>query len=726
MPRFVSQLMTQASSQTTSRPANQRTVQAMYAHWAGPAHTAVRGGTLSVGIVVMLASGLAGTGCRDVQTFTTERETPRRPVGAACIVNDDCDGGRCVGGICQDDGCENDEDCLDDEICVFRACRPVDDFACQPDQAPLVSLAPAGAALDFGRVSIGEVRTRTLTVTNTGDCLLTLQSAGLSDAGDSGFSCEPCDPRTYPQRVPPRQSLDIHVTFSPQAAGAASNTLYVRTDDVTAGDRGLLSVPVVARYDGDPVLVITPAEVNFGRVDYTAGGAAGSAVREVEITNRGSGNASLVIERIFVNNGVAFSIPAEFNAYNPDNPLLVPPFDPNNSASRVLIPITFTPNANRDFQDELVVRPQGGSNVIRLLRGTSLGPPQINVSATSLVFQCGVGLPAGAMDPCPTGEAYPVGTVAYRTFSITNTGQSELNVTLSLSGESGDFSVSPSFIQPIGAGGSLPITVYFQPTGPSDPLNRTAAFPAEAFDAVLNILSDDTEPPTDALQRVVLTGYSRAGQFDQALKLEMEFQNADNSWAGNDYRDVDLELESPLGYACRKNRDFMPDGAGGFLPNPAMDPCREWNESGLSEGRVSWLAAGQYEEPERIILHSLGPTDANDGVFKARVHYMEDCANIPTGLLADILGIGGSVLLGWLGGSIGVPINVPPDQLSDFISENCFDREDTTVTVHIALDGQVVASPQVRLSAKGESKVIANLRRTNGVFCDAAVGIPCP
>lgn len=666
-------------------------------------------------------------GCRDVQTFTTERDTPKRPVGAACIVNDDCDGGRCVGGVCEDGGCASDQDCLADEICVFRSCQPLDDFACQPDQAPLLSITPAGAELDFGRVSIGDTARRVVTVSNGGDCLLTLQSAGLADTGDDGFSCSPCDPQLYPQRVPPGETMDIQVSFTPEGAGEATSTLYIRTDDATAGDEGLVGIPLVARYDGDPVLVITPSEVNFGRVPYTAGGAAGSAVQTVEITNRGSGNASLVIERLFINNGLVFSILPEFAGVTPDNPLLVPPYDPNNASSVITIPITFRPDRNADFVDDLVVRPLGQTTpVTRRLVGTSLGPPQIRVSTTSMVFKCGVGLPVGAMDPCPTSEAYPVGTVAYRTLTIANDGQSALQVSLSLGGEAGDFTVSPSFLQPIPAGGSVPVTVYFQPTGPSDPENRTGTQPAEAFDAVLNILSDDTDPAADALKTVVLEGYARAGQFDQALKLEMEYENADNSWAGNDYRDVDLELESPLGYACSKNRNYMPDGAGGFLPNPDLDPCAAWNDSGAGEGTVRWISAGQYEEPERIILHGLGPEGAEGGEFKARAYYIEDCANIPTGLLADLLGIGGSILLGWLGGNIGVPISVPPDQISDFIAENCFDRASTTVTLHISLDGEVIASPQQQLSAKGETQVIARLKRVNGQFCDPNIGIPCP
>jgi hypothetical protein len=675
---------------------------------------------------------LVASACRDVQAFTFDKDDPVRPVGEACTLDSQCESGRCFAGVCDDGSCESNADCESDELCVLGTCLPDDSFECKEGDVRSVSVTPGSLAVNFGQVRIGQVQEETVTIENIGDCLLTLNAAGLDDAGHPDFSCEPCDPSTYPQFVPPTQSLDIIVRYTPQSPGVADSTLFINTDAQTADD-GLISVSLHAEYDGEPLMVINPAEVNFGRVPYEAGGVQGEATETVEITNRGTGNAALVIERLFVNNGVAFSIPAEFADINPDNPLVIPPFDANDPTTTVTVPITFRPNANADFFDQLIVRPSGGANATRDLKGTSKAAPNIVVNTADIIFKCGVGLTTGQVDPCPLNEGYPAGTVTFRTLDISNNGGSDLVLNMTTGGEDGDFSVSPSLPQPIPAGGHLPITIFFQPSGPSDLANPFN--PQSAFDAVLNITSNDNEPASDVLKSIALKGFSKGSQNDQTLKLEMEYQNADNSWAGNDFRDVDLELEAPLGVVCKKNRNFIQDSNGNFFADPNQDPCDEWNDvsdmqrstdANKNFGHTTWVAGGQYEEPERVILFGIGPTASEGQVFKARVYYIEDCANIPTGLLADLLGIGGSILLGVLGASVGVPIAVNPDTISDFVGNNCFDHASSTTTLHISIDGIEVAAPQHRLDHKGDVFEMAHLKRTGGQFCDPQVGLACP
>ncbi len=672
--------------------------------------------------LLMPLFGAALVGCVDREFITVHDKPAGRPVGGACTVDAECDSGRCVAGVCHDGGCSSDGDCRQDEICVFESCEPTSTFECQPDQAPILSIAPS-LSIDFGQVNLGQTLDETVTVQNVGDCLLTLSSSGLSDTSNPGFTCEPCDPATYPQRIPPQQALDITVHYAPVATGDASGQLLIRSDDATAGDEGLVAVDLHADYDGIPSLVVEPSELNFGFVPFVAGGQQGQADETVEITNRGTGNAALVIERMFVDENLEFFIDPSFDDVSPDSPLVVPPYDPNDPSTVVTVDVTFRPDRNADFDDRLVIRDDQNHTVPVNLTGSSLGPPEINVSATELDYKCGVGV---QNDVCPTNEAYPVGTVAFRQLTISNSGQSALNVNMTLGGEASDFTVSPTFIPPIPAGGSIPITVFFAPSAPSNPANRFD--PIDPFDAVLNITSNDTDPSTDVLKTVVLKGFSKGGQNDQVLKLEMNYENADNSWAGNDFRDVDLELESPTGFTCAKPHiPFVSDGNGGFVPDLAheTDYCQQWNDFG-QEGETSWIALGQYEEPERILLFGLGPTAAEGGTFTARAYYIEDCANIPTGLLADLLGIGGSILLGVLGGAVGVPIAVPPDQISDLVANNCFDHSSSLVTLHISLDGTEVAAPQQRLQHKGDVLELAHLQRRNGQFCDPAVGIPCP
>lgn len=659
---------------------------------------------------------LALTACGDTEYISIERQPDLRPVGDACTVDVECATARCVAGVCDDGGCDNDDDCRNDELCVFGACEPADEFACQPNQAPILSLSP-GLDIDFGPVDFGTVGTQTISIENIGTCLLTLSDAGLIGTGNPGFTCELCDPATYPVRIPPNRTFDLPVAFSPTAAGEATSQLQVTSDDVTAGTDGRIAIDLHASYDGEPAIVVEPLELNF---DYVPVG--GNRTIQMEITNRGTGNAVLVITDLFVESSTQFTIPPEVRV-NQTDPQILGRYNANDAATIFTVPVTFAPQGTpNNHAADLVIITDDFTTLRVPMTGSSLGPPQITVSATQFDYRC----QGSPLDPCPAPEAYPVGIVAFRQFTINNSGQSNLTINMTLGGEASDFSVSPTFIPPIPPGGSMPVTVFFNPSAPSDPANRFN--PVEPFDAVLNITSNDTDPATDVLKTIVLKGFSKGGQNDQVLKLEMNYENADNSWAGNDFRDVDLELVSPTGFSCAKPiRTFAesPPGSGNFVVVATEDPCDDWNAFG-QDGQANWIALGQFEEPERVIVFGLGPTGAAGGVFRANVYYQEDCANIPTGLLANIIGISGSILLGILGGAVGVPIAVPPDQISDFVAQNCFDHESSLTTLHISLDGVEVAAPQVRLNNRGDVREVAALRRLNGQFCDNNVGIPCP
>ncbi|HEY4221440.1 MAG TPA: choice-of-anchor D domain-containing protein, partial [Myxococcota bacterium] len=660
-----------------------------------------------------------GAACGDTQFITVHDQDPKRPVGQACEVDASCSSGRCIEGICKDDGCTSDADCRDSELCVFDSCQPEGSFACQPDQAPIINVGPS-LSLDYGDVALGQSVDQIVTVKNTGDCLLTLSGVDLGQGGSPDFACTPCDAGHYPQRIPPQQELDITVTYAPTTPGDASGSLLIHGDDTTAGDAGLVTVDLHADYDGIPALVIEPTALDFGYVPFTAGGQQGSVTESVTITNRGTGNAALVIDRLFIDHGVNFTLDPAFDAYSPDTPLTIAPYDPNDASTTVTVAITFTPDSNDDFADRLIVRDDQDNTVPVDLTGSSKGPPEISVTTADLTYKCGVDGPIPADPNCDSNNlAYAVGIVTARQFTISNnTGQSPLTVNLSFGGDADDFTVSPTFIPPIPPGGQELVSIFYAPSSPSDlgsPFN-----PTHAVDAVLNITSNDTDPGTDVLKTVALHGFAKGGQNDQLLKLEMNYENADNSWAGNDFRDVDLELENPHGLSCKKPLiPMVSDGNGGSTPDflHEHDFCDEWNTAG-EDGHSSWVALGAYEEPERIVVSNLGPTTDEGGIFTARVYYMEDCANIPTGLLADLLGIGGSILLGVLGAGIGVPVAVPPDQISNLIANNCFDHSGSTVTLHITLDGTDVADPQHRLEHKGDVFEMAHLKRTSGQFCD--------
>jgi hypothetical protein len=640
-----------------------------------------------------------------------------RPIGDVCIVDTDCEGGRCVAGVCGTNECAGDDDCRPDEICVLGACEPADDFACAPGQAPIISLSTT--SVEFPPTPVGETVEEIITVTNIGTCLLTIANASFASGSDSEFACDGCDARTFPQRVPPQRSTDLALRYAPTEAGEKIGVLEISSDDRTAGsvvgDRGIIAVDVHASNDGSPVLVASPIELNFGFVPFSAGGVGGTVTNTVELTNRGSGVAPLEVTRLFMDRdrqfqvtGVAFASGSAvvFDSIDPDAPLVIPPYDANDPATVVVVSISFTPDSNANFQDELVIRTSlGDTETAVVAMGSSLGPPAIEVTPTSALVFGG-----------PQMAALTLGTVDFQQVFVRNNGQSDLVVNYQISGgaeAASQFSVTPSFVPAIAPGGSVVLSVFFNPTTPSDPVNQQN--PATALNAALNITSNDTDPAADVLKVVPLTGYARSSIFDDILTVEMTYENADNSWAGSDFRDVDLVVENQsTGFICQEPL-YIQAADGTLQIQPGGNYCETWSNT-ANQGSAAWLSLGQFEEPERVILSGLGPDNEEGARYSVRVFYKEDCANIPTGLLADILGIAGSVLLGVLGGAVGVPIAVPPENISQTIANNCFDRASSLTTVQLRVTGEVVGSPQVRLGSKGASCVIANFRRDNGQF----------
>jgi len=687
--------------------------------WMGlPVKTPVNT-VLTLGAVGLLA--MLGVGCGDTEFISVEKPgDPLRPVGEACTVDSQCDGGRCVGGACSDGGCQNDGDCRESEICVFGECENADDFACQTDQRPIMTVS--STAVTFEQVALGQTQNQIVTVGNVGDCLLTLQVISFSQNTSSDFACDPCSAEFFPQRVPPGRTLDVTVSYAPTRPGEAIGDLLIRGDDATAGDDGLVGVSLFADYDGIPAMVVSPLELSYGFVPFTPGGGSGSRTETITVTNQGTGAAALELERLFLDREDVFTItamrqggqPVTVAAIDPENPLLIPPFSADNPLATVEVDVTFTPDDNRDFEDELVLRPGGladNQRVSVVLTGSSLGPPQIEVTTQQLTYG-DVGT-----------AALLVGSVDFQQVTVRNNGQSALTINPAIGGgaAAGEFTVMPAFVPPIAAGGAIILSVFFNPSEASDPANTFT--PARPFEAFLNITSNDTDPASDVLKTVALVGWARSGVQDQTLKVEMEFTNADNSWAGSDFRNVDLNIENVQNSLTCTKPQFLaigPSGTGVFA-----DSCAEWNQFGQL-GQTSWIGLGAFEEPERVVVRGLGPTGGQGQRFNVGITYIEDCANIPSGLLSDILGIAGSVLLGALGGAVGVPIAVDPSSISDTIANNCFDHASTTVTTRISLDGVVVASPQTRLGEKGDFATVATMKRVNGAFCSETAGVGGP
>ena len=172
------------------------------------------------------------------------------------------------------------------------------------------------------------------------------------------------------------------------------------------------------------------------------------------------------------------------------------------------------------------------------------------------------------------------------------------------------------------------------------------------------------------------------------LRIDMTFENDSDSPLDIDLRDVDLVLESPVGQIASK-----------AAPSP------DWGMF----GRPAWSAAGQKENPERILL----PDAMADGRFPITVSYVEDCKTLPTALTASLLGIGTDALIDYLADE-DIPLD--PDQVSEAVETACAQRDSTDVRIDIFVNGAPVGQRMLRLAQKGELLTAATVVRTNGFF----------
>src|SRR5437879_2045587 len=143
-----------------------------------------------------------------------------------------------------------------------------------------MQLVISPSALSFGNVSLGSSSTQTVTLTNSGPASVTVSQASVSGAGFSKNGLTP------PLTLPPGQSSTLAVRFAPQAAGSATGSLSVVSNDPHSP-----SMIALNGTGAQPQLSVIPTSVSFGDV------AVGTPNTQT-ITLINSGTASVTISQI--------------------------------------------------------------------------------------------------------------------------------------------------------------------------------------------------------------------------------------------------------------------------------------------------------------------------------------------------------------------------------------------------------------------------------------------
>ena len=412
-----------------------------------------------------------------------------------------------------------------------------------------------------------------------------------------------------------------------------------------------IRVPVRARFDGVPALSVVPGEVDFSYVE------AGRTVEEtVRVTNQGTGTAQLTVTdiRLHPTGTTAFSIETMANF-----PLELKPTSVDPLAS-LPVYVKYHPRDIGAHEAELIViTNQQRNGTVRIpLKGTSKTPPKVNISPDNLNF----------------GEV-PIGRTNVAPLTIVNEGGSPLSVSFRWGGTNftTDLSALPAVVPTIQPGQYTEMQIFASATSVGE------------ITGLLIFETNDPQKPTITVP-VSARGTDVIG--NQVVKIEMSFENGESGFFGDDLRNVDMSLENPFGQLVNKQQ---PGPSWGGFGNP------------------TWFAFGVSEEPERIIL----PDAQNDGTYRVILQYVEDCASVPTQLLASLLGISVSALTSYLSGGAVI---LDGDRVSNAISSLCLSRESTQATVTVYLNGQVVSEATTSLGQKGDVAYAIDLVRQNGIY----------
>ena len=616
---------------------------------------------------LLFSSGLLTTQACDPEVIVYEKESPQQTLGLPCLIDTECASGRCEAGVCAVNECYSDEDCREDEICnpISHTCEPVSNYACDVGQVPMADISPT--TVHFNSVSVGETAELSVVINNIGECLLSVEQAQLDASGSDAFSCTNCAAEDYPKSVPPGHSIMINLVYAPQLEQQDASTLVIRSDDPSASD-GLFRVAIDGEGLGHARLSVEPNLIDFGNVSINDP----PATQTVTVTNVGAG--TLELSRIFVDPPLTSQMTVDPAVGPTDSPIelvanqsqvFTITYDPADLAASDATLYIFSNDLSRTCASDTTNTP--GVACVEM-KGDSRGPPAINVSHTLIDF----------------GQ-HTLGESEAEMITISNNGQSDLEIQVSMTAlSSTDFRYTPPSASIIPPGATAFLNVIYE------------ASQLNTVNGTLQIQSND---PNAALSNVGLTGFGVSPYNNDVLKVEMTFENGDNGFFGNDFRDVNLYMESPFGEIVDKQ-----------TPNP------DWSHGGNNAqqdfGHPVWSAIGVAEEPERVILF-----DANEdayGTFNICAFYREDCASIPTDLLAGLLGIGVSALLSGLTEGI---ISPDSQDVAEFIRNNCWDHASSQVLFATFVNGVQVAQTSARLGAAGDYSCPVTVERVNGLYC---------
>src|ERR1700739_4970728 len=287
----------------------------------------------------------------------------------------------------------------------------------QPPQASTYLLSSSATSLNLGSVLLGTSSSQSVWLTNTGNSSVNISQVGVTGTGFTAGGL------AVPLTLAAGQSAALTVSFSPAAAGSVTGSVSV----VSTATNSPATMPLTGM-GVQPQSSVIPSPVAFGNATVGV-----SNTQTMTIQNTGTANLSVTQATV---NGQGFALSG----------LALPlSIAPGGAAS---VTLSFSPTSATNYAGTLSLSsnaPVSPSTVA--LTGSGLAQTlQLSVSPTSLSF----------------GSA-TVGSSSSQTVTISNTGNSDVNVTqIAISGTA--YSMTGGVLPiTLSAGHTTSFTVVFAP-----------------------------------------------------------------------------------------------------------------------------------------------------------------------------------------------------------------------------------------------------------------------
>ena len=298
----------------------------------------------------------------------------------------------------------------------------------QAISGPAVALFPSSE--DFGGVTLGQSsNSRLVTLTNTGDQALSVNSIALGGANPADYTATPtCTPPTLLQ---PNATCTISVVFSPTQTGARTATLSA-SDNASGSPQ---SITLVGQgLAAQPAVTLVPGTLTFAATTQ------GITTPAQTITLTSAGSATLHISSVLLGG----SNPSDFSMTNTCSGALAP-------NATCTINVTFTP-----------IGAGSRTAVVTISDDAPNSPQNVALSGTGIAAQ-----PAATI--VPSGVAFPATTQGSsstpQTITLTSSGSTTLHVASVVLGGANppDFTMNSTCVGAYSPTANCTITLTFAP-----------------------------------------------------------------------------------------------------------------------------------------------------------------------------------------------------------------------------------------------------------------------